>query len=187
MFSEFEPQTSRILTGNVLLIGCLLFYIAWWLIAFHPTHAVKGIKSGWLLIPAAILGLWAVIDIIRGSTPVQGLFRPVVAAAVGVVIYIVLLAGSLLLLKRQVTTELFLIVGWATIMFIELSALYGLQHYTRTAAIVLMIVIAVSAAVSMICYLLYYNLDSVKGYVDGTVPLVLSAVMMAVVTIGVEI
>ncbi len=187
MFSQFEPQTRQMLTGNLLLIGCCIFYIAWWLIAFHPTHAIKGFKSGWLLIPAAIFGLWAVVEIVRGSTSVRGLFSPTWIVVVGVIIYIALLALTMLLLKRQVTTELFLIVGWGVIMFMELSALYAQQQFTRTAAITWMVVVVIAAAVSMVCYLLYYNLDSVKGYVDGLVPLALVAVMMAAVTIGVEI
>ncbi len=91
------------------------------------------------------------------------------------------------LLKRQVTTELFLIVGWTVLMFLELNALYGMGHYTRTVTILLFVITVVAAAVGLVCYLLYYNLDKVKGYVDGMIPLLLVAVMMAVVTVSVAV
>ena len=37
--------------------------------------------------------------------------------------------------------------------------------------------------VSLVCYLLYYHLDSVRGYYDGMIPLVIVAVMTVVVSI----
>ncbi|MCD8004148.1 MAG: hypothetical protein LUE91_00585 [Oscillospiraceae bacterium] len=63
MLSRLDAQTNQMLAGNLLLILCCVFYLLWWLIAFK----VKGIKSGWLLIPAALCGLAAVWEIIRGS------------------------------------------------------------------------------------------------------------------------
>lgn len=36
MFSDFDAQTRQMLTGNLLMIGCCIFYLAWWLIAFKP-------------------------------------------------------------------------------------------------------------------------------------------------------
>lgn len=47
MFAGFEVQTRKILTGNILMILCCIFYLAWWLVAFKPTGAIKGMKSGW--------------------------------------------------------------------------------------------------------------------------------------------
>ncbi|MCD8104465.1 MAG: hypothetical protein LUF35_05565 [Lachnospiraceae bacterium] len=66
MFSDFDAQTRQMLTGNLLMIGCCAFYLAWWLIAFKPEGAVKGIRSGWLLIPALIFGVAAVMQIAQG-------------------------------------------------------------------------------------------------------------------------
>ncbi len=187
MFANFDSQTKQILSGNIWLIVCFVFYLAWWLIAFHPTHGIRGMKTGWLLIPAVIFGVLGVVEIIGGSTASEAgsaLLSPVGIAVGAVILYIVLFAATFVFLKRQVTTELFLIVGWGALMLLEMSALYGLGHYSRTAAILLMVIIVIAAAVSLVCYLLYYNLDSVKGYVDGTIPLLIAAVMMTVVTVG---
>ena len=177
---------KQFLSGNILLIFCCLFYLVWWLIAFKPKGAVKGIKSGWLLIPAALCGLAAVILICKAisATAKEARLIPVlVIFIIGVVLYFVLLAGTWFIMKRQVTTELFLIVGWAALACAEISALYAGGAYSKAAAIIFIIVIILMAAASMVCYLLYYNLDSVKGYIDGIIPLLIVAVMSAAMSI----
>lgn len=188
MFSHFDMQTKQILTGNVLLIFCCVFYLAWWILAFKPTGAIKGMRSGWLLLPAVIFGVAAILQIVRGSSAADRhsvLFSQTAVLIGGVIVYIVLLAATRLLLNRQVTTELFLIVGWTVLMFLEMNALYAQGQYSRTAAIVMLVVTVIAAAVSLVCYLLYYNLNSMRGYVDGMVPLLIIGVMMVVVTVSV--
>lgn len=187
MFSHFDMQTKQILTGNVLLIFCCALYLAWWTLAFKPTGAMKGMRSGWLLLPAIIFGVAAILQIVRGSSAADRqsvLFSQTAVLIGGVIVYIVLLAATRLILNRQVTTELFLIVGWTVLMFLEMNALFAQGQYTRTAAIVMLVVTVIAAAVSLVCYLLYYNLDSMRGFVDGMVPLLIIGVMMVVVTVS---
>ena len=177
---------KQFLTGNIFLILCCVFYLAWWIIAFRPVGAVKGLQSGWLLFPAAAFGIAAVLVICRGvsATPDEALLFPTLRIAViGVAAYVLLLAGTWLLMKRPVTTELFLIVGWAVLATAEISALYGRSAYTKTAAMALIGCILVLAAVSLICYLLYYHLDSVKGYYDGMIPLVIVMAVTVVICV----
>lgn len=57
--------------GNILLAICCIFYLAWWSLAFKPVGAVKGMKSGWLLIPAYVTEVAAVILEIRGIQVAQ--------------------------------------------------------------------------------------------------------------------
>ncbi|MCC8181984.1 MAG: hypothetical protein LIO45_03245 [Clostridiales bacterium] len=187
MFSQYDLQTRQMLTGNLLLVGCCVFYLAWWLIAFKPEGAIKGLKGGWLLLPAFLLGLAAVVQIVRGSNvDSQTALLPRSAVLVGgIVAYAVLLAATSILLKRQVTTELFLIVGWTVLMFLEVNGLFALGQYSKGMSIGYLVVTVVAAIVSLVCYLLYYHLDSVKGYVDGMIPLLLVAVMMIAVTVSV--
>ena len=176
---------KQFLTGNILLIFCCLFYLAWWLIAFKPEGAVKGFKSGWLLIPAAACGLAAVVIICRsisGTAKESRLIPVLLIFIIGVIVYFVLLAGTWFIMKRQVTTELFLIAGWAALACAEISALYGRGSYSETAAVIFIVFIIIMAAASIVCYLLYYNLDSVKGYIDGIIPLALVAVMTGIMS-----
>ncbi len=185
MFAGLDTHTRQILTGNLMLIICCIFYIAWWLIAFHPSHAVKGMRSGWLLIPAFIFGVWGVVQVANGTSTgdTVPVIIPKAAIVIGAVVaYIVLFVGTFLLLHRQVTTELFLIVGWTALMLMELDTLYGLGEFRETSAILLMVITVLAAVVSLVCYLLYYNLDVVKGYIDGIIPLGLAGIMMIVIS-----
>ena len=167
------------------MILCCVFYLAWWVIAFKPVGAVKGMKSGWLLILAFISGLCSVILISSGvsRTDDASLLIPVRWTILSaIVLYIALLAGTGAVMKRPVTTELLLIIGWCALTVAEVSALYGRGAYSKATAVALIIAVVIVSIISLVCYLVYYNLDSVKGYYDGMVPLVAAAVMMAVIS-----
>ncbi len=188
VFQQFDTPTRQMLNGNLMLVACCVFYLAWWVIAFRPVGAVKGIKSGWLLIPAFVFGLIAVIWIVQGSgaTDSGALLIPKSSLLVGgVVAYVLLFGLTGLLMHRQVTTELFLIVGWAVLTCLELDALFAYGYYSRAVVIAMLIVTLVAAVVSLVCYLFYYELDGVKSYVDGMIPLVLASVMLVVITLSV--
>lgn len=186
MIFETGSPLCKLFWGNILLTGCCVFYLLWWLLAFKPVGAVKGMRSGWLLIPAFILGVAAVVMIIRGANGANAASSFFTAGNVllaGLAAYIVLFLVTWLVFHRQVTTELFLIVGWAALIFLEINTLYGLGIVTRSGAIVLFAAAVIAAALSMICYVLYYDLDARAGYLDGMVPLVLAAVYMAVLAV----
>ncbi len=184
MFSGLDVQTKHMLEGNILLVICCIFYLAWWIIAFHPSHGIRGFKTGWLLIPALIFGALAVIQVLRGclGDDVPSIIPKPAIAIGGIVVYVALLLVSYLLLHRQVTTELLLIVGWVVLMFLELCALQGMGYYSTTTLVILLIATVVLAAISIVCYLLYYDLNPVVGYIDGMIPLLIVAIMMVVVT-----
>ncbi len=185
MFGGFDSQTRQLLIGNLMLIFCCVFYLIWWLIAFKPEGAIKGMRSGWLLIPAFVLGIIAIIEMVIGSN-MGGAARRLMPTAViligGLAAYVILLIVSWILLKRPVTTELLLIVGWTVLAYLEINALYGTERFGRPLAITFLIVAAAAAAIGIVCYLLYYGLDARAGYIDGTVPLLLIAGVMAVLT-----
>ncbi|MCC8015409.1 MAG: hypothetical protein LIO87_09445 [Eubacterium sp.] len=190
MLNRLDEQTKQMLTGNVLLIICCLFYLAWWLLAFKPTGSVKGMKSGWLLLPALVFGLAGIAEIIKGSNPLKlqtGLIVGSYILVGGIAAYLILYGLTSVVLKRQVTTELFLIVGWAVLMLSELNALYANGHFSKCTVVVFIIITAAAAAVSLICYILYYKLDTTLGYYDGAIPLILAAVIPAAISIGVII
>ena len=77
--------------------------------------AVKGLRSGWLLLPAFAAGVMAVVHILRGigGADVRRVLIPDSWVLWGgVAAYVLLLALTWVFWKRPVTTELFLIVGW---------------------------------------------------------------------------
>ncbi len=178
-------QAKQMLTGNFLMIACCVFYLLWWILAFKPESPLKGAKTGWLLIPAVVFGVGAIIEIVRGSSGVEMSSRLLPTGGillVGLAAYVILLIVTQVAMKRQVTTELLLIVGWTVLVFLEVNAMYGMGNLSQTAAIAFFILLAVAAAIGLVCYLLYYNLDALPGYIDGMIPLLLFGGMMGVLS-----
>ncbi|MCD8199567.1 MAG: hypothetical protein LUD25_01190 [Coriobacteriaceae bacterium] len=189
MFADLDSQARQMLIGNILMVVCCLFYIAWWALALHPTHPISGFTSGWLLIPAAIFGLAGAVLIVMGSSNAE-ISMPIPRVAIvagGVVLYILLLVGTSLLLHRQVTTELLLIVVWLVVMFLEVCALQGLGLFSTPALVILLIITVLVAAGSLVCYLLYYGLAPLPGYIDGMLPLILIGLMMVAMSIAIPV
>ncbi len=185
MLSEADSSFKSIVIGNILLIACCAFYLLWWILAFKPQGAIKGFRSGWLLLPALAFGVAAVVMIAKGCSfarAVAALFSPKAVLLAGAATYIALLLFTGLLLHRQVTTELFLIVGWTVLVFLEINAVYASGAVSHGTAIGLLFAAAAVAAVSMACYLLYYRLSGAAGYIDGMLPLIAVAAFMALLS-----
>ena len=182
MVDFFNTQEKQIFTGNVFFIICCIFYLAWWLLAFKPAGAVGGIKTGWLLIPASLTGLLGVILAIRGilgTTTGNLLFPGGFIIWGGIAAYLILLTITSLVLKRPATTELILIVGWGMLALAEINVLFGMGLFSHGLAAGLIITSCAAIAISLVCYVLYYRLDNNAGYIDGIIPLVLAALVMA--------
>ena len=179
---DLDFSAKEIFQSNILLVICCAFYLIWWLLAFKPTGAIKGMRTGWLLVPAFAVGLAAIFLAIKGilSASIKvNLFPGGMLLWGGVAAYLVLLAVTRLLFKRPVTTELFLIVGWAVLTLSEINALYGIGRFSHGLAAGFTVVVGVAALISLVCYLLYYNLGNRAGYFDGMIPLLMVALVMA--------
>ena len=168
--NQFNVQTREIFRCNLLLVVCCGFYLAWWLLAFRPVDPVKGMKTGWLLLPAFAAGIAGAVFAAKGLGAAAG--RPGLISARwilwgGILAYAALLAVTKFLLRRPVTTELFLIVGWAMLALAEVSALSGGKALSRGAAIAFAALVAVGGAVSLVCYVLYYKLPPAAGFAAG--------------------
>lgn len=183
---DFDLHTRQLFWGNIALIVCCLFYLWWWAVAFHPRGAPDALRaSAPLLVAAMASGILAVALTALGITSAPreaSLFPPHSILWGGAAVYLILLATTALLLRRQVTTELFLIVGWAMLELSQLDALYGVGRFGLKTAMVFTAVVVLAAAVSLVCYLRYYRLEAFAGYIDGMVPLILVAVVMAALT-----
>lgn len=188
MLSNLSPTARQLFWGNILLVGCCVFYLLWWLIAFKPEGAIKGVKSGWLLIPALLLGVAAVARIIQGSLNAdaeRSFFSGKSVLLIAAAAYVTLLVLTRILFHRQVTTELLLIVGWAALTFVEINTLYGCGILSHGSSIGWFASILIAAAVSMVCYILYYRLTDTAGYIDGMIPLLSVAVLMSGLSVSI--
>lgn len=172
-----------LLHGNIMLIICAAFYLLWWCVAFFPNTKVPKIISGPLIIFAAATGLVGGYIELRGLANMhlnQSLFSGFLLLAVGAIAYVVLMLITSVVLHRQVTTELLLIVGWVILQMAYVNALYGMGMVTRMIAMVLVIAIIVFGVLALIAYLAYYHLDPIPSYIDGMIPLILVIVMMII-------
>lgn len=186
-FHNLNYSAKQIFRGNILLIICCAFYLAWWLLAFKPTGAVRGIKTGWLLIPAFITGLAAVTLAVKGilfESTEAALFPGKYIVWGGIAAYLILLAVTNLLFKRQVTTELLLIVGWAVLALSEINVLYGMGRFSHGLALIFAVVIGAAVLISVVCYVMYYNLGAQAGYFDGMIPLLSAALIMSGISVA---
>jgi hypothetical protein len=175
----------HIFAGNLLLIACCALYFVWWLLAFRPSGGIRGMKMGWLLLPTLALGIAAVVLTVLGISGVS-MVRPVFSGYWilwgGVAACLILLAITLLKFHRPVTTELFLIVGWAVLMLSEIHALYGGGQFSGRRTVILTVATGAAAVISMICYMRYYHLPECTGYVDEMIPLFLTVLVASVLS-----
>ena len=185
MFSFMRIHEKQIFIGNLFFIVCCVFYLAWWLLAFKPTGAIAGMKTGWLLIPASIAGLYGVIQILRGiltETQASLLLPGGYILWGGIAVFAILLPVTVSLFKRPVTSELILIVGWGMLALAEINSLFGTGLFSNKLSVGFFMLILICVVVSLVCYILYYRLGSRAGYIDGMVPLILAAMVMAAIS-----
>lgn len=184
--SGFSMPIRQILAGNAALVICCVFYLIWWLIAFKPGYGVRDMKTGWLLIPASAAGLIGVFLIISGIMAAHASHSLISGLWIligGVAVYFILLAVTSVFFHRQVTTELALITGYCMLALSEINTLYGVNLFSSVTGVLLMITVIVATVISMICYMMYYGLSETAGYIDGTLPLVITCFITVLITL----
>ena len=176
-------MSEYIRAGNIKLLFCFAFYLAWWIVGFNPWRPIRGLKSGWLLIPAVILGVLALCDIWQGLDFSHGLIPGTAIVLGGIACYVVLLFISSRKLYRPVTSELFIIVLWATVALLEINTLVVLGSIAPWLGWILAALCLVGATVSIVCYLAFYAFDGMAAFVDGAIPLVLAGILTGCITV----
>lgn len=178
--------------GNWLMVICACFYLAWWIVTFRPPEP-RGTPLGRVfLILAFLTGLSGLVWCIRVlNAPVEDVIHSGIPGLWivigGVAAYFALLAGTGILLHRQVTSELLIITGWAVVELCLVNYWYQHGNLQIEWGIGLTVIIFSAAVVSLICYLLYYKLPYEKGYIDGCIPLALVATVMTGINLAVKI
>ena len=173
-----------IVIGEVLLVVCSVSYLVWWSITFRPSGRTAG---GGPFLAGAVLG--GVGGLVLLAVGIAALLPQASWPALGATIVGGVLVGALLLyvtshvFHRPPTTELPLIVVWAT-MQLAAAITLGTAGVLRTPAASAWIVATVIATlVGLACYLAFYRLDPVPAYWLGMVPLAVDGVVAAVLAV----
>ena len=176
---------AQIKLGQALLIVCCIFYLVWWGVAFHPDHGnshTSGIDGILLLITAGfgLAGLYINMMGIIKTPPGKGFTSGIIIIAAGIATYLILLYGTGIFLHRQVTSELFLIVGWSMLEVASINRAFAWESITIDKAAILLIITAIAAILSLFFYLQYYRVKPMTGYLFGMVPLITEAITMGI-------
>ena len=182
-----ENQVKSLLAGNWLMALCGCFYLAWWIVAFRPPKP-RSIPAGWVLLALAFLtGIAGFYLMGRTlSAPVSEVrsgIRSLWIAAAGAVVYALLLAVTILIFHRQVTSELLIITAWTVLELCTLSFLYRCGSLSDGAGLLLAGLVMAATVGSLVCYLLYYRLPYTAGFVDGCIPLALAVITIALINL----
>ena len=175
---DIGTVSGKILAGNLLFAACCIVYLIWWSVAFRPGYSAPMSLKGGLFLATAILGIAALVMIVQGCMRANSPVRFMHIMAAGAAVYIILLLLTNLLMQRQITTELILIVFWTCMEICALGALCGEGVFKGNVFAVLAAITLAAAAAGMICYLKYYDLAPMPAFYDGMVPLILFAAVM---------
>lgn len=183
-------SVAELRQGHLLLMGCCILYLAWWTIFFRPSDArpdgaIRAIGVA-CIVAAAACGFAGVWRIGLGTGTLRGAIDGWIINGCGIACYVLLLWVTSHFFDRPVTTELILIVGWATLEANVMNNLVGSGVVSGVAVVVLAALIAVLFVASMVCYVLYYKLGAWPSFVDGMVPLISVGIMSAVMALVVR-
>lgn len=172
---------QKILTGQLMLILCCIFYLIWWYRGYRPNIMVSrvgGINAVLLLI-TMILGVAGIIfSLTRLPEKTPPKIPPSIIPIAGIIIYIVLLFVTRIVFHRIVTTELILIVIWMSVEVAVINRLNAAGYLTDREFYLQFLVIAIAVIISLILYVAYYRMDEMKAFYAAMVPLVTEAVAM---------
>ena len=181
-FRNFTAPLWQIFTGDLLLLCCVLFYLAWWVVTFRP--GASGGTAGMIYITVAFITGIAAIALLSGgisslSQDSKGL--PIRFVLVGVaVLFVAALLVTTIGFHRIVTSELMIIFVWAALQLSAVVVLHGTGRFGPGRAATLFILIGIATMASLVFYVLYYRLGATAGYQAGMAPLSMAAVVMAV-------
>ena len=176
---------EKIRLGQMFLILCCMMYLIWWLKSYHPTKGDSHYTgtSGIMLIITSLFGLFGAgfgMSGVLDLSPVNGFISGYVIIATGIITYPVLFVIFQFILKRDTTTELFLIVGWVMFETAVINIAYALEIVSIQIVIIYMVLVFAAAISSLYFYLQYFKVSPMKGYVFGAIPLITEAVCMAI-------
>ena len=172
----------RIISGQILLIICFLFYLVWWHRGFRPGTSVNRIRglNGVLLALTMVFGISGIsISILGGNGADEALkINPATILISGVGTYFVLLIVTRFICHRIVTSELLLIVAWTMLELWAIVELNGGASLSDVRFTILAVGLAAAFLVRIVLYVAYYRMEEMKAFYTAMIPLIAAEVFM---------
>lgn len=170
---------DQIVAGQIFLVVCVVFYLIWWSMSYRPGEAVSrvgGLRGALLLITAVcgVIGIILSLTGVNGMKPAAGVSFKMSGTwilIIGVIAYFVLMAVTRLFFDRPVTTELFLMTGWAMLEVSVVNALNEAGILSDVRLYILLVVIAAASVIGLVLYVCYYRMEEWKAFYTAMVPL----------------
>ena len=167
-------------TGHSAMVLCCLLYATWWYIAFRP-DADGGLligRNGLIFGLTFISGLIGVMLIVLGirNAPASTWLSVRTICILGVLSYLALLAVTVFFFHRPVTSELLLMAAWATMEIAAIYTIYEDGPLAGQSPAIPLSVVAIAIIISLIAYLLYYEVDEWNAFYLGLAPLIAYAI-----------
>lgn len=181
-FRSFTATNWEIFAGNLLLLICSLFYLAWWIVSYRPGSSSS--SSGLLYITAAFITGIAAIALMSGGidslSQVSDYLPVKYVLLCSALLFILMVMVTAMGFHRPVTSELLIMHIWATLELSAVTVLYGTGRFGTVQAAAMTALVVIAFAAGIVCYVLYYGLDESTRYITGMVPLITDALVMAV-------
>lgn len=176
----------HIITGQILLIVCCIFYMIWWYRGFKPNVEADRLGSinGILLLITAVLGVAGILFSLMPTPETAGTkYGQMYIIIGGIAAYIILMMVTKYAFNRIVTSELFLIVGWTILELSLLNRLDGSNLLSGTGLMVVYVSVVLAFIISMILYVAYYRMEDNAAFYSAMVPLVTEAASMGMLLV----
>ncbi len=176
----------HIITGQILLIVCCIFYMIWWYRGFKPNVEADrlGGINGILLLITAVLGVAGILFSLMPTPETAGTkYGQMYIIIGGIAAYIILMMVTKYAFNRIVTSELFLIVGWTMLELSLLNRLDGSNLLSGTRPMVVYVSVALAFIISMVLYVAYYRMEDNAAFYSAMVPLVTEAASMGMLLV----
>ena len=176
----------HIITGQILLIVCCIFYMIWWYRGFKPNFEADrlGGINGILLLITAVLGVAGILFSLMPIPETAGTkYGQMYIITGGIAAYIILMMVTKYAFNRIVTSELFLIVGWTILELSLLNRLEGSNLLSGTGLMIVYVSVVLAFIISMILYVAYYRMEDNAAFYSAMVPLVTEAASMGMLLV----
>jgi len=182
-FRGFTVPIWKIFGGNLLLFVSIMFYIAWWIVTFHPSRTGKTAMAGIFIALAFLAGVAAILIKFSGISSMSQAEKgfPVIYILLGAAaFYIILLAVTRIAFQRPVTSELLLITVWVALEGSAIAVLQGSNRFIPGQTWTLATLVILATGTGIVCYILYYRLDEISRFWNGLMPLIMDAGVVTV-------